>query len=301
MLEPAPSPALAAAVIAAFALLVAIAIGAAAWLVVNSDRVWRFVSRGVSRGARSRLGVAVRHRYPRAWSFLADRLAPGEYLGLHLTVGLALAAAAVLLFAGVVENVLEPSDLNAVDRAVPRLLQSALGLSAVRFFSVVTWLGSGIVLTAIAGAGIIVLLLRRQGLLAGAWILAGIGGGLLNRGLKALFQRERPEALAGVTIPATWSFPSGHSMGSFVVFGMAAYVVVLSVERAAVRIAVICAVAALVVLIGVSRIYLGVHYFSDVVGGYAAGSVWLAVIISGSEVVRRRGQRQPETAPQLSP
>jgi membrane-associated phospholipid phosphatase len=293
MLEVASSPALAAAVIAAFALLVAIAIGAAAWLVVNSDRVWRFVSRGASRSARSRVGVAVRHRYPRAWSFLADRLTPGEYLGLHLTVGLLVAAVALALFAGVVENVLQPSHLDAADRAVPRLLQAALGLSALRFFSAITWLGSGVVLSAIAGAGIVLLLLRRQLLLSGAWVLAGIGGGLLNRGLKALFERERPEALAGVILPASWSFPSGHSMGSLVVYGMLAYVTVLSVERAAIRIAVICAATVLVVLIGMSRIYLGVHYFSDVIGGYAAGSVWLAVIISGVEVARRRGVRRP--------
>ena len=73
-------------------------------------------------------------------------------------------------------------------------------------------------------------------------------------------------------------------------YGMLAYVlVVLAIRRRAFQIAVVVGAALLIVAVGLSRLYLGVHYFSDVVGGYAAGVLWLSGTISGVEVARRWG------------
>jgi membrane-associated phospholipid phosphatase len=77
-------------------------------------------------------------------------------------------------------------------------------------------------------------------------------------------------------------------MGSLVAYGMLAYLLVREVHGRRRRLAVIACATLLILLIGLSRMYLGVHYFSDVIGGYAAGVVWLAACISGLEVVRRR-------------
>ena len=86
-----------------------------------------------------------------------------------------------------------------------------------------------------------------------------------------------------------WSFPSGHAMGSLVAYGMLAYLLLRETHLGRhQRMLVIISAALLVLLIGLSRLYLGVHYFSDVIGGYAAGVVWLAACISGLEIVRRR-------------
>ena len=79
-------------------------------------------------------------------------------------------------------------------------------------------------------------------------------------------------------------------MGSLVAYGMIAYLVIAEWPRWSVRLAVIGGVTLLVLLIGLTRLYLGVHYFSDVVGGYAAGAVWLATCISACEVARRRSR-----------
>src|SRR5205823_14113617 len=87
----------------------------------------------------------------------------------------------------------------------------------------------------------------------------------------------------------SWSFPSGHAMGSLIGYGMLAYVlVVLRFHRRSTQISVLLGAALLIMAVGVSRLYLGVHYFSDVVGGYAAGLLWLAACISGVEIARRR-------------
>jgi len=77
-------------------------------------------------------------------------------------------------------------------------------------------------------------------------------------------------------------------MGSLVAYGMLAYVLVLHLRSTAARNAVIAGAIVLVLVIGFTRLFLGVHFFSDVVAGYAAGTVWLAVCISGLEVLRRK-------------
>jgi membrane-associated phospholipid phosphatase len=77
-------------------------------------------------------------------------------------------------------------------------------------------------------------------------------------------------------------------MLSLVVYGVLAYFVVLDLRTWRARIAVVFGTTLLVLLVGFSRMYLGVHYFSDVVAGYAAGGVWLSALITGMEKVRRR-------------
>jgi membrane-associated phospholipid phosphatase len=88
-------------------------------------------------------------------------------------------------------------------------------------------------------------------------------------------------------VETSYSFPSGHAMESFVVYGTLAYFAVLALRTWESRVGVVCGTALLVVLIGFSRMYLGVHYFSDVLAGYAAGGVWLSALITGVETLRR--------------
>ncbi len=147
-------------------------------------------------------------------------------------------------------------------------------------------MGNGTTLTIIGVMVALLLLLRRERTLALGWIITLFGSGILNLVLKASFHRVRPEY---ATIGG-WSFPSGHAMGSFVAYGMVAYLAAVFLPRRPAQL-VAGLLLLLVLLIGFSRIYLGVHYFSDVVAGYSAAVVWLAVCISGLEVARLRGRR----------
>jgi undecaprenyl-diphosphatase len=131
------------------------------------------------------------------------------------------------------------------------------------------------------------LAVRRQPLLIGGWVAAVAGGGLLDVALKGMFHRTRPTWDVPLLTARGWSFPSGHAMGSLVAYGMLAYLLVRDPKGRPPRMAIVAGAVALVLLIGLSRMYLGVHYFSDVVGGYAAGMVWLAACITGLEVARR--------------
>ena len=105
------------------------------------------------------------------------------------------------------------------------------------------------------------------------------GASLLNFLLKLLFERERPELFRVVEV-AGYSFPSGHAMVSLCVYGMMAFLISRRIHRWGWRLAVGMSAMVLVAAIGVSRIYLGVHYPTDVVAGYAAGAMWLMFCIS---------------------
>jgi undecaprenyl-diphosphatase len=115
-----------------------------------------------------------------------------------------------------------------------------------------------------------------------AFVASMAGGAILNQLLKLYFHRARPES--PLVMSHGYSFPSGHSMGSMLFFGSLAYVIFFTIERRHVlRIVAVLACALAVLAIGASRIYLGVHYFTDVVAGYAAGLCWMAVCFSGVE------------------
>ena len=131
------------------------------------------------------------------------------------------------------------------------------------------------------------LLFRRRWFLAAAWVVATAGGGLLNSALKAIFERARPEWLHGFAAADGWSFPSGHSSGSFIVYGLLAYLVVIHWPKRS-HLPVAALAMALIVCVGFSRVILQVHYFSDVLGGYALGAAWVAAWIAGLEALRRR-------------
>jgi len=121
----------------------------------------------------------------------------------------------------------------------------------------------------------------REGLFAG---LALIGSALLNLGAKPLFGRDRPSLWESIAPEGNYSFPSGHAMGSMTL----ACVLVLLCWRTRLRWPVVIAMTAFVALVGLSRIYLGVHYPSDILAGWAAAIAWTYVVYA---LVFRTGAR----------
>jgi len=143
---------------------------------------------------------------------------------------------------------------------------------------------------------------RREWIVLAGWLAAFAGGGLLDVVLKLVIRRPRPPGAAAFLQHFSWSFPSGHAMASLIGYGMLAYVLTLLwIHRRSAQIAVVLGAALLIIVIGFSRLYLGVHYFSDVVGGYAAGVLWLSACISGLEVARRWRAGPPPAAPSKAP
>jgi membrane-associated phospholipid phosphatase len=230
--------------------------------------------------------MRLKERYARAWSFLAARFAPGEYLGLHLTLGFLISAAGLWIFLGVTEDVLHSDPLTQFDLTLLTWLQAHHGHVGDQVFRAISALGSQWVFVPLTLAVTVVLVIRKEGLLLQGWLLAFAGGFLLNTVLKNAIHRPRPQASAGLY--HSWSFPSGHAMVSLVAYGMLGYLLILlGARNRRAQVAIVACAALLVLAIGFSRLYLGAHYFSDVVGGFAAGMLWLSACISGLEVTRR--------------
>jgi membrane-associated phospholipid phosphatase len=145
------------------------------------------------------------------------------------------------------------------------------------------------VLTAVAAA---LLLLYRRHTHAAFVVIAFVGGELLTEGAKLLYQRARPPVADQLTPGATsYALPSGHALGAIVVVGAVAAVAVQVGPGRARRPAVVVLAAAVVLLIGASRLYLGVHWPTDVMSGYLLGGAWLAICVGGLTVVERRHAR----------
>jgi undecaprenyl-diphosphatase len=213
-----------------------------------------------------------------------------------LSLGLAVSLAALALFAVLTVTVPRHTGTDfdlACARAMKEHAQAHPELLAV--MRLVTHLGGVPFIVGLSVLGAVVLFWRHHRLLALGWAVAAAGGGLLNISAKHLIGRDRPaEALQGEVIADeavtehNASFPSGHSMGSAIAYGMLGYVAVRLQQRRAERAAVIACLAVLVLLIGFSRIYLRAHWFTDVVGGFAIGTSWVALCITWLEVTRRR-------------
>jgi undecaprenyl-diphosphatase len=286
-------------------LLVALGVALALWwrwfatnrarLVERTQLVWQRV---LTRPELQQLKV----RYPRAWTFMAARFARGEYLGLHLTIGFVISVAGLWLFGGITEDVIHHDPLTQFDVTLLNWLHAHATAAGYAIFNAISLLGSAVAMTVLAfGVGFF-LAGRREWILLGGWLAAFAGGGLLDEVLKLVIRRPRPPYAAAFLPHESWSFPSGHAMGSLIGYGMLAYVLgVLWIHRRSAQISVVLGATLLIVAIGLSRLYLGVHYFSDVVGGYAAGLLWLSACISGLEVARRWRARAPKAATPPTP
>lgn len=127
-------------------------------------------------------------------------------------------------------------------------------------------------------------------MLAFAWIGVLIGGGILNSSAKHFFDRDRPDERLRdrAVLEANKSYPSGHSMGSAIGYGMLAYTLILGERRRWLRILLPLLCAAVVLGIGFSRIYLRAHWFSDVIAGWTIGVCWLFFCLGWLERYRRR-------------
>jgi undecaprenyl-diphosphatase len=128
---------------------------------------------------------------------------------------------------------------------------------------------------------------------AALYVLLAIGGGLLvSLALKAGFQRPRPDLISHGSLVQTASFPSGHSMLAAIVYLTGGAMLALVHERRAIRLYLIgCAVVA-TVLVGISRVYLGVHWPTDVLAGWAGGTAWAALCWMIAQQMRLHGHIQ---------
>jgi membrane-associated phospholipid phosphatase len=182
-------------------------------------------------------------------------------------------------------------DLSAAVAALDANVEMWLHVRATPLVSnamaAISFLGAPTTLTIVAVAGSLLLLYQRRRAEAATLSTVVLGGNFLNFCLKHLIQRGRPVFDDPIFSLPTYSFPSGHAMASTVFYGLLAiYASVNARQRYAVYVAIAAAVF-MVALVSFSRIYLGLHYLSDVMGGIAEGIAWLALSFTVLHYLRR--------------
>jgi membrane-associated phospholipid phosphatase len=230
--------------------------------------------------------------------FAADRLDPKVYLGLHVTVSFVVCALAVWIFAALVDAVLENDSIVNFDVIAAAWIHERVTMFGLRVFQVITDIGSPIVVLLLAVAMAIWCWQRRERVLAIGIVTICAGAALLDRVLKAVIHRDRPEFGNPFLHGHSYSFPSGHAFGSVVAYGLLAYLFITFYRPARNARRLIQGIfATLILAIGISRIYLGVHYPSDVIGGFAAGIAWLSICLTGIRLARERSSRGGDARP----
>lgn len=218
----------------------------------------------------------------------------GGYLLLDLLAGFALVATALSLFLEIADKTGLDETLGRFDNALAEALRQTLDDRTLQAFALLTRLGDVETQTLLCIAVAAILQVRGKRLLAASWIAAVAGNGLLNRLLKGIFERSRPLHDHGWTLETSWSFPSGHSSGAVVTYGMLAYLLSRATPRVWHLPLTLLAIA-IALLVGYSRIVLQVHFFSDVLAGFVSGATWLIVCIATAEVVRAQLGRTSAT------
>lgn len=225
--------------------------------------------------------------------FLRRRLERGVPYGLGFTVAFAAVAASVWGFVKVLDAVTEGDDVARLDAVAHGLIYDALGGSPALGVAV-TWFGNNATLIGFVVVVAAALVVAKRYWAAFRVVFASGVGGLVILGLKALFARQRPEAQV---IEATgYSFPSGHAFASTVFYGMTVYLVWRLTENRAARLAAAVVGPLMAVVVGLSRVYLNVHFLTDVLAGWLAGAAWLVASLLLVDVVETRYRSRSERA-----
>ena len=225
-----------------------------------------------------------------AKDFLAEvrRKVPFQaFIGSILSLGLAFAAAALFFFAWLTDEVLE-GDTKAFDETIRNFVHGFAGESLTTLMNLSTMLGSTAFLMALSVGVIVIFLLKNRKRGAALFAATMAGAIILNFVLKLSFHRPRPVPFFDTPLPDSYSFPSGHSLFSVCFYGVLAWLITARITNRSAQISIWSLAVSLVLLIGLSRIYLGVHYPSDVLAGFAAAFVWVSTVVLTDSTLEKR-------------
>lgn len=192
------------------------------------------------------------------------------------TVGLATCLLIVFVLSRLIEEVLE-REAFAFDKTLLLWLHQFSNPILDRLMLTITQLGNPSIVVLVASVSLAILWLQRYKQEAKVFAIACLGGAVLSTGMKLAFNKPRPELWQRLITEKSFSFPSGHALGSVVLYGFLAYLLAIAYPKFS-RIIYIVAVVA-IMAIGLSRLYLGVHWPTDVVAGYGIGFLWLRMCI----------------------
>lgn len=229
----------------------------------------------------------LRNKYPRFFQFLEKRLSRNERYGLSFSFYIGLAFLILFFFLGIAQDIIFRDPFVEVDVRIMNLVASLRDIQTAKFFLFFTYLGN---IQIIASLGIIILILLW---LSGKWRMAKlffvsiISGEFLYYLVKLLIHRTRPDISFSLIPRDGYAFPSGHATISIIFYGMLGFLLWHLAKKRWQKSLIAFAVMTIVFLVGFSRVYLGVHWTSDVLAGWSFG---LSVLILFIAIYNERGK-----------
>ncbi len=264
---------------------------AARWLARHPERLRAVVDRQLDRRWVARL----RGRYQRQLAFLMHRVQPRGALGLSLTASVVALVAAGWAFGAVLQDVLGRDETALLDGPVQRFFVAQREAWLTPLMRAVTDLGNAAVLAGlIAFVGLV--WWTRTRTWRPLWLLASayLGAWALSDTVKELTRRPRPPAAQAIGHWTGYAFPSGHTTKATAVYGMLAALLAAATSSWGRKVALWTAALLITGLVGLTRLYLGAHWLTDVLGGFALGGVWLFAVLTVVRTVDAlRMERQP--------
>ncbi|MEP6937581.1 MAG: phosphatase PAP2 family protein [Chthoniobacterales bacterium] len=226
--------------------------------------------------------------FGRSRLFLRNRLSPESDFGLYFTIGVLVMILGAWCFSEIAEQIGPSTPVFALDRQVTNWFHEHARPELTALARVVTFCGSVGLVSAVSVCCALFFTARKAWNRLLAIIVTMLGGSLLNMLLKHFFHRQRPVLENPLVTLTSFGFPSGHTMGSTLLYGLLALIAARFIRKRWARLLIFAVAALFIALIGLTRIYLGAHYLTDVLGAVAVGCVWLAFSWTTVETLRRR-------------
>ena len=229
------------------------------------------------------------------WDLRYTRRAGAIRLSRLLALRVGILGVLAAMAAALADSVVDGDGLTVIDQPIWQFAVDHRTPALTVFFRVVTTVGSTVSMGILATAAVLYLAYRRRTEDAILVAAVSVGAGLIVRLGKASVGRERPPEAYRLATESTESFPSGHALASLAILSVLALLVGRTLQSERARLALRIGVGVVIVLIGVSRIYLGVHWATDVLGGWVSGTAWLVLCLTVRMVVRDWRARSPGT------
>jgi len=258
------------------------------WLLIKkSHPFWRFI-KSISLSVASAIVAnqdvqRLIKKYPRFVEFLKTRLNRKEFKGLPLTVLSVAFLYALFSFGGLVQDIIASDPIIALDTRLADLLYAFRDVGLIQFFLWITLLGKWQVVAVFAFVSSLLLWMWKKRIYIFSLWLTIIGSEIFVYLGKILIDRPRPGGYIPFYHEASLSFPSGHAAISIALYGFLTYILWKQLHLIKTKTTVLFIGISTIFFIGLSRMYLGVHFLSDVLGGYLAGALWLIVGITVTE------------------
>ncbi|MEP7015871.1 MAG: phosphatase PAP2 family protein [Verrucomicrobiota bacterium] len=227
-------------------------------------------------------------RFEKQIRFLQSRLSPEGYAGLHLTIGVLVVLISGWCFGAIAEDVVENDPIVQMDQRIAVWFNQHATSAITEIARAISFLGSVGWVAAVSGGVALFFVWRRGWLNLSLVALTMLGGSTLNLVLKHFFHRNRPVLENPIVTLSSYGFPSGHTMGATLLYGLLALFAWRTLRHPTARLTCIFGACLFILLIGFTRIYLGAHYLSDVLGALAAGILWLTFCWTAVETLRRQ-------------